>query len=227
MTDITTIAEIGTAVGTLFLGVATFASTRSANRSARIAERSLLLGLRPVLTPSRPDDPDQEIIFGDGRKFRIRAGNGLVEQDGGVTYLAIPLRNVGAGLAVLQRYDVITDNPIHEARRPGEHGLHDRQERRFGPIEDFRHQQRDLYIASGDIGYWQAALRDENDQLYRDLNARLEGTPEAISIDLLYGDHEGGQHAVSRFNLVPGDEGSWFCTVVFHWVLEAEDPREA
>ncbi|MBA3865082.1 MAG: hypothetical protein H0X42_01845 [Solirubrobacterales bacterium] len=104
-----------TAVGTLFLGAATFGSTRSANRAARVAERSLLLGLRPVLTPSRREDPDEKIIYGDGREFLVSAGGGLIEQVDDVVYLAIPLRNVGAGLAVLQRYDVITDNPVHEA----------------------------------------------------------------------------------------------------------------
>ena len=49
--------------------------------------------------------------------------------------------------------------------------------------------------------------------------------PQAFSVDLLYGDHEGGQPAISRFNLVPEGDGSWFCTVVFHWTLEGTDPR--
>lgn len=224
MADIGTIAEIGTAVGTIFLGAATFASTRSANRAARVSERALLLGLRPVLTPSRPEDPDQDIIFGDGQTFHVSSSHGLVERIDGVIYLAIPLRNVGAGLAVLQRYDLITDNPVHESRRELEHGLHARSERRYGPTEDFRRQQRDIYIASGDIGFWQAALRDDTDELHGAVDKVID-TPEALSIDLLYGDHEGGQHAVSRFNLVPEEDG-WFCTVVFHWLLDGDDPRQ-
>jgi hypothetical protein len=44
-------ASWGTAIGTLVLAAATFASIRSANRSARNAERALQIGLRPV-TPS-------------------------------------------------------------------------------------------------------------------------------------------------------------------------------
>ena len=36
---------LATAGGTLVLAVATFSSVRSANRSARVAERSLLAGL--------------------------------------------------------------------------------------------------------------------------------------------------------------------------------------
>jgi hypothetical protein len=57
MADITTIAELGTAGGTLILAIATFGSVRSANRAARVAERSLQIGLRPLLVESRREDP--------------------------------------------------------------------------------------------------------------------------------------------------------------------------
>ena len=42
MTDWVTISSLATAGGTLILAVATFSATRSANRSARVAERALL-----------------------------------------------------------------------------------------------------------------------------------------------------------------------------------------
>ena len=41
-TDWVTISALATAGGTLVLALATFASVRSANRAARVAERSLL-----------------------------------------------------------------------------------------------------------------------------------------------------------------------------------------
>ena len=53
MTDWTTIASLGTAAGTLILASATFASVRSANKVARVAERSFEFGLRPSWP--RPD----------------------------------------------------------------------------------------------------------------------------------------------------------------------------
>ncbi len=59
MADWVTISSLATAGGTLVLAVATFSSVRSANRSARIAEQSLLLGLRPILIPSRDEDPSR------------------------------------------------------------------------------------------------------------------------------------------------------------------------
>jgi len=47
-TDWATVSSLATAGGTLALAVATFASVRSANRAARVAEQSLMEGLRPL-----------------------------------------------------------------------------------------------------------------------------------------------------------------------------------
>jgi hypothetical protein len=57
------------------LAVATFQSVRSANRSARLAERSLLDGARPVLHPSRDGDPSVRVRFGDDVVVEV-AGHG-------------------------------------------------------------------------------------------------------------------------------------------------------
>ena len=65
MTDWTTIASLATAGGTLVLALATFASVRSANRSARLAEYSMQIGIRPLLMPSRLEDAAQKIMWGD------------------------------------------------------------------------------------------------------------------------------------------------------------------
>jgi hypothetical protein len=81
LADITTIAELGTASGTLVLAIATFGATRSANRSARIAERSMLIGMRPTLVPSRPEDRTERVDFaagGGSRSFELPGGTALV-----------------------------------------------------------------------------------------------------------------------------------------------------
>ena len=49
MADWVTISALSTAGGTLVLAGAAFASVRSANRAARVAEQSLLVNLRPLL----------------------------------------------------------------------------------------------------------------------------------------------------------------------------------
>ena len=46
-----------------------------------------------------------------------------------------------------------------------------------------------------------------------------------MGIDLLYGDHEGGQHTISRFSLAPKEDGHWSAAVVRHWNLDRPDPR--
>src|SRR5438067_9092475 len=101
MADWATISALATAGGTLVLAAATFASVRSANRAARAAERSLLAGLRPVLMPSRLEDPPQKIGFVDGKWVVAEGGGAVAEVGDDAIYLAIALRNAGSGIGVL------------------------------------------------------------------------------------------------------------------------------
>jgi hypothetical protein len=217
MADWSTIASLATAGGTLVLAAATFSSVRFGQRSARIAERStaiaersLLLGLRPVLVPSHATDPPETVRFGDGRMVSVDGGMGAVERDGESYYLLIPLRNVGNGLAVLQAWRL-------DARRPELDTPH------ADPAEH-RPQTRDLYVSAGDTGFWQGAIREPDDPFRNGLReAFLAGG--MLTVDLLYGDHEGGQLTISRFILTREEDGRWRPGVVRHWTLEGTDPR--
>jgi len=52
-------------------------------------------------------------------------------------------------------------------------------------------------------------------------------TGQRIVIDLLYGDHEGGQRAIARFSLVVADDGEGrFANVLRYWNLDNDDPRD-
>src|SRR3984885_10544487 len=101
MADTSTIASLATAGGTLVLALATFASTRSANRAARVSEQALKIGLRPVLFNARPHDPPQKVGYGDDHWVMLRDGLAAVQESDGNLYFALPLRNVASGLAVL------------------------------------------------------------------------------------------------------------------------------
>ncbi len=85
-------------------------------------------------------------------------------------------------------------------------------------------------MPAGDVSFWQAAIRDREDPLYGPAKAAI-AAGEAISVDLLYGDHEGGQRTVTRFLLSPrlhaaeDEPWMWMCAVVKHWNLDREDPR--
>lgn len=48
---------------------------------------------------------------------------------------------------------------------------------------------------------------------------------EPFTIDLLYGDQEGGQRTVSRFTVLPAGDGAWYSQVAKHWNLDRPDPR--
>jgi hypothetical protein len=207
----------GTSIGTLVLAGATFAAVRSSGRSARIAERALLVGMRPVLASSRREDPAEEVQFADGRVFEVGSGRALVHQADDVIYLAIQLRNVGAGIAQLRAYHLEAEAAQTVAQDPRGAARH----RRGDPAPDpsaFAEQQRDLYVAAGDLGFWQAALRDPSAERYRSMSDAI-GSAGRITIDLLYGDHEGGQPTITRFVLLPLPEHGWRCDVTHHWSL--------
>jgi hypothetical protein len=217
------IASMATAGGTLVLAVATFSAVRSSNRTARLAEQSLQVGLRPVLFSSRVDDIDQRIMWGDRHWATVGGGRAVFENADGTIYLAMSLRNVGPGIAVLRGWRA---EPMGDAFVP----TASVDEQRGGMVhpdpEEFRLQGRDLYVPAGDVSFWQAAMRDPSDPARAELVAAMD-RGERIIVDLLYGDHEGGQRTISRFSVSPSDENEadWLCSVVRHWNLDRQDPR--
>ncbi len=134
------------------LAAATFTSVRSANRAARATERALLAGIRPVLVPSRLEDPSEKVGFGDGHRLKVDGGRAVVEVTDEVVYLAIALRNVGSGLAVLDRWDFSAD--------------HDNGQFPHREPDEFRRLTRDLYVPASDLGFWQGAFRDPGDPVF-------------------------------------------------------------
>jgi hypothetical protein len=80
-------------------------------------------------------------------------------------------------------------------------------------------------VPARDTGFWQGAIREPDDPFRDGLHeAFLSGG--LLTVDLLYGDHEGGQLTISRFVLTREDDGHWRPGVVRHWVLEGANPRE-
>jgi hypothetical protein len=215
VTDWSTVASLATAGGTLILAVSTFAAVRSANRSARVTERALQAGIRPVLMASRLEDPTEKVGFSDDHWLKVPGGRGVAEVRDGIVYLAISLRNVGTGLAVLDRWD------IHPRRLlSGEDGFeHPRDP------SAYRRLTRDLYIPAGDTGFWQGALRDPDEAIHGEVRAAIEAD-EPVTIDLLYGDHEGGQRMVTRISMLPDARGGDRLAVTSrHWNIDRDDPR--
>ena len=216
MSDWATISALATAGGTLALAAVTLASVRSANRAARVAEQSLLAAQRSLLVPSRIDDPAVKVGFHDDVWFSVPGGQGIATATDAAVYLVIAVRNVGTGIAVL-------------------HGWHLYPDLRLGPnvpivrtpLEEFTTLTRDLYVAPGDLGFWQGSFRDPSSESFRAARRAVEAR-QRIGIDILYGDFEGGQRVISRFMLTPreGEDGArWFAGVGRHWNVDRPDPR--
>jgi hypothetical protein len=212
-TDWATVATFATAIGTLALAIATFASIRSSNRSARVAEAAFQATLRPVLVTSRLDDPVQKIRWMDNHWARLDGAQAIVQVVDGNIYMAISLRNAGSGLAVANGWAVVPTVSLADVPH-------------LQP-DQFRRQTRDLYIAPNDIGFWQAAIRETTDPVYAALRKDIEEA-EPFTVELLYGDHEGGQRTITRFGMIPfptDDSVRWYPTVALHWNLDRPDPR--
>jgi hypothetical protein len=208
-------SSLATGAGTLVLAIATFASVRSANRAARVAEQALLVNMRPLLVNSRLDDPAQKIFFQEGRHVMLEGGRGAAEFENGVVYLAISVRNAGRGIGVLHGWHFQAGTEINPPR----------------PDPDaFRHQGRDIMIAPDDVGFWQGAFRDSGDSQYDEAVAAVKDG-EALTVDLLYGDNDGGQRVISRMLLrrrgTDGTDGArpWLASVIRHWNVDRPDPR--
>jgi hypothetical protein len=209
MTDWVTISSLATAGGTLVLAVATFASVRSANRSAQLTELALNEQLRPVLVHSHLDDAVQQIMFGDGHWVRVAGAGAVIEDAGESIYLVLSLRNVGAGIGVLQGWYPWPDSQVGRRDHP--------------PLEEFKPQLRDLYIPAGGIGLWQGRIR-EGDELHPALR-RAHGERSSFSLDLLYSDHMGAQRTISRFSFTSAQDDGWQGAVSRHWNLDRPGPR--
>jgi hypothetical protein len=210
MPDWATVASLATAGTTLVLAFATFASVRSANRAARAAERSLAISIRPLLAPSRLEDPAQKVGFIDDHWVQVPGSSGVADATEQAIYFVMSLRNTGNGIAVLHGWRFHTE----DVGRMREHSS----------LEDFHRLTRDIYVSPGDIGFWQGALRDP-------ATAEFAAAGEAIQsrrrflIELLYGDNEGGQRTITLFGMTPRSDSGWLVTTARHWNVDRADPR--
>lgn len=217
MADWVTISALASAGGTLVLAGVTVASVRSANRAARVAEQSLLAAQRPLLVQARTEDAAIKVGFQDDVWFYVPGGQGIAQATDEAVYFVVALRNVGTGIALLHGWHLLPELlPVPEAHVVPP------------PLEDFTPLTRDIYVAAGDIGFWQGSFRDPQSDGYRVARAAIEA-PQRMGIDVLYGDFEGGQRMISRFMLTPreGEDGiTWLASVGRHWNVDRPEPRE-
>jgi hypothetical protein len=209
--DWATISGIATAGGTLVLAGATFASVTSANRAARVAERSLLAGLRPLLMPSRLQDAAQKVGFADDHWVTVEGGRVVAQAAPDAVYLVMSVRNVGTGMAVLHGWRFLPRPVIHEELRP--------------ELDEFIRLSRDLYVPVGETGFWQGSFRDPASAGFQEAAAVVEAR-QPFTVELLYGDFEGGQRTITRFGVRPLEQGDvWLASVGRHTNVDRADPR--
>jgi len=195
-----------TAVATAVLAVVTWWAVRGADRTARAAEQTLALQTRAFLVPARRGDPPQHIVFHGGHPLEpdVAGGMAVLQDTGESIYMGIALRNVGLGLALLYRWH-LSRGLLTPETLPGD-------------FSTFTGLARALHVPSGGTGFWQAqALEEQQRAIVRDADA----TDRLLTIDLLYGNEEGGQGRITRFHLRPladrpNSTGERSCEVARH-----------
>jgi hypothetical protein len=84
----------------------------------------------------------------------------------------------------------------------------------------------------GDVGFWQGAFRDADAAGYQEARKAIEAHGP-WTVELLYGDHEGGQRAVTRFLALPVSHQSqatdtgpeWLASASRHWSIDGPNRR--
>ena len=94
-----------------------------------------------MLVASRIQDPPEKVGFADDHWLKVEGGRAVAEVVGDVVDLAIALRNVGNGLAVLDRWDFYGERVTGDERRSP---------------ESFHRLTRDLYVPAGELGFGKA-----------------------------------------------------------------------
>ena len=84
----------------------------------------------------------------------------------------------------------------------------------------FNAQQRHLFVPPGDVGYWQGAIRTEDtDRGDRETLRRAIEHRKRLALFLRYSDQDGGHDTLTRFTLMPDENGDWLFGIGRHWTL--------
>ena len=120
-----------------------------------------MAGIRPVLMHSHLEDPPIKVGFADNHWMMVPGGSGGADVTPEAIYLAMSLRNVGNGIAVL-------------------HGWRFWPERQMGAdaeapqLDEFNRLTRDIYIPVGDVGFWQGVFRDPASDAFDEAAGAIE-----------------------------------------------------
>jgi hypothetical protein len=140
--------------------------------------------------------------------------SGVAEATEAAIYLTMSLRNAGSGIAVLHGCESRWLGRSHCSLSP----IAPRSAR-----SDTSRATCTSLRATSRSG--KGAYRDPGEAEFSEVASRVRSR-ERLFVDLLYGDHRGGQRVVSRFSLQPrASAEDWYVTVSRHWNVDLPDPR--
>jgi hypothetical protein len=163
-----------------------------------------------MLMPSRLQDSTQKVGYADSHWLSLPGGCGIAEASDDAVWLAISVRNVGTGIAVMHGWRFQPELVRSQGETPN--------------LDEFTRLTRDLYIPIAEEGFWQGAFRDRSAPEFA-VAKDVADNHKPFTVEILYGDVEGGQRIISRFAMTPRAEEGWIAVVSRHWYVDMPDPR--
>lgn len=157
---------------------------------ALLSARQIKHNLLPIMVPARPDGRKRVARFTLEKHVTIRNADTYAEFDGDGVCLAVCLRNIGSGVAVLKGFDASPN----DSAEPASYDV--------PSLSRFASALHALYLGPGDAAY--LAIFTSLDSSRTDAYEVVQETvPNGASLllDLVYTDHSGGQLTISRLEL--------------------------
>ena len=149
------------------------------------------------------------MTFVEGVYLVAPGGAAVGEANDDAVLLAAALRNVGAGIAVLHGWHFYP-----ELVTTAEHL----------PMEEFTRFTRDIFIAPGEVGFWQGTFREPSAPAFAEARRTVEAH-DSWMIEVLYGDAEGSPAHDQPVRDAGARGRQWLASAGRHWYVDRDAPR--
>jgi len=184
---------------TTLLAIVTFALVCATYLMAQTAKRQFGRQLLPILIPSRIRDPIRKVYFSNNT-WQMLYGDQVLVDSVDTLYVAIPLRNIGSGTAVVRGLSIPDVGPDDDAlprRRPS--------------LKNLIAAKTDLLLGPGDISHLsidsEAQTADRQRHALQTQVERID-RDSGVYLDILHCDHVRRQHNITRIELAQVSEKS-------------------
>jgi hypothetical protein len=183
--------------------------------SALLSARQMKRNLLPIITPARPDGSKRVARFTPAKHVVLENADSFSQEDGERVYLAVCVRNIGSGVAVVRGVDANSTDEVKELAPDG-----------IPALRGLVRSERSLYLGPTEAAYltmWATSSSSAGFDVVR----RTVPAKGDLLLDLVYCDHAGRQLTVSRIELRwASDANRYVARLVKYWRPRALNRRK-